>query len=61
MKSENDILAEYIREYHPDIPKSIEFQCYRLARAFIEFGNAIGSVFEKLTAPREEIIDEGTV
>lgn len=42
MKTQNDILAEYVRLTHPEIESSIGFIAYLMSQRIIEFGNIFG-------------------
>lgn len=49
--SENDILAEYVRQHHPNIANSVEFTLYRFSMKFREAVVGIAnSVSEMLAA-----------
>lgn len=43
MKSENDILAEYVRENYPKIACSLDFVTYRIG---VKIGEAVTSIVE---------------
>lgn len=43
MKSENDILAEYVREHYPKIACSFDFAMYRLA---VKVGEAVNHIVD---------------
>ena len=55
MKTENDILAEYVREKHPNIANSVEYTLYR---AGIRIGEATTALCERyqslLNTPEED-------
>ena len=46
--SENDIIAEYVREKLPEILTSVDFNLYRLSMACREFANNAVEVFKKI-------------
>lgn len=46
--SENDILAEYIKEKHPEILTSVDFAVYRLGRACRKLAEDFLEAFKKI-------------
>lgn len=57
MKTNNDILAKYVREKYPNIPRSFDFALYSAAQRIKEFGIALKNV---LTPPVNEVDTENT-
>lgn len=54
MKSENDILAEYVRQNHPNIANSLEFAAYRFGVKFMDaVSGLVAGISEILAAENE--------
>ena len=47
--TENDYIAEYVRERHPGI-LSLDYAAWRLARAIREFGVSMKEVISRMSA-----------
>ena len=45
--SENDYIAEYIKENRPEIVHSIDFYCWKIKRVFEEVANGIKGAIKK--------------
>lgn len=54
MKSENDILAEYVRKNYPNIACSLEFIVYRIG---VKIGEAVSCIVESIQGA--EIAESG--
>ena len=58
-KSNNDILAEYVRKKYPEIPRTIDFAFYSFAERAKELGENLKETFSKpLIVGNTEISDE---
>lgn len=57
--TENDYIAEYVREKHPGI-LSIDYAAWRLARAIREFGVSMKEVISRMSAEdMQRYLEEG--
>ena len=56
--SENDIIAEYIKEKYPELLKGPDFAFYRLCNAAKIIVNCFSETFEKLKYAIEEYLQE---
>lgn len=57
MKTNNDILAEYVREKYPNIPRSFDFALYSATQRIKDFGSAFRTL---LTPTVVEVDTENT-
>ena len=54
MKSENDILAEYVRQNPPNIANSLEFAAYRFCVKFREAVSGLATSISEILAAENE-------
>ncbi len=59
-KSDNDILAEYVRERYPEIPRTIDFAFYSLAQRAKEFGANMREAFSAINTKGIENLSKTT-
>lgn len=57
MKTQNDILAEYVRSRYPEIEKTFDFAVYSLGVALKEFGRGIKEMFEGTGKEVDDVCD----
>jgi hypothetical protein len=57
-KTDNDILAEYVRERYPGLETSFDFILYRAAAKIKEWGKRVGDVWAVTTLMKEEPTDD---
>lgn len=54
MKSENDILAEYVRQNHPNIANSLEFAAYRFGVKLMDAVSGFAASISEILAAEDE-------
>ena len=53
-KTDNDILAEYVRENYPKIERSLEFAMYKMGKRIKENAGTLGRLKEALKEKNNE-------
>lgn len=57
MKTQNDILAEYVRSRYPEIEKTFDFAAYSTGIAFEEFIRCIKKALVSIVTEVDDVCD----